>query len=123
MPFFVYILRCVDYSYYVGHTDDLERRIAEHDAGEIPGYTRGRRPLRLVSAQEFQSRADALAAERQLKGWSKAKKEALILQNWARLQQLSKRRTRGQVRAAARSPSTRPFDRLRAGSGRTGDAA
>ena len=90
MSFFVYILRCVDYSYYVGHTDDLERRITQHDAGEIRGYTEGRRPLRLVFVQEFPTREEALAAERQLKGWSRAKKEALILKNWERLRLLAR---------------------------------
>ena len=89
MSFHVYILRCVDYSYYVGHTDDLQRRIAQHDAGQIPGYTDGRRPVRLVFAQEFSTREEALAAERQLKGWSRAKKEALILENWERVRLLA----------------------------------
>jgi predicted GIY-YIG superfamily endonuclease len=89
MSFYVYILRCVDYSYYVGHTDDIQRRIAQHDAGEIPGYTEGRRPVRLVFAQEFSTREEALAAERQLKGWSRAKKEALILDNWERVRLLA----------------------------------
>ena len=89
MSFHVYILRCVDYSYYVGHTDDLQRRIAQHDAGQIPGYTDGRRPVRLVFAQEFSTREEALAAERQLKGWSRPKKEALILGNWKRVRLLA----------------------------------
>ena len=110
MRFYVYILRCVDYSYYVGHTDDLERRIAMHHAGEIPGYTDGRRPVRLVFAQEFATREEALSAERRLKGWSRAKKEALILENWDRLRQLARNGASwpGEYR---RSPST--------GSGRT----
>ena len=90
MSFRVYILRCVDYSYYVGHTDDLQRRIAQHHAGEIPGYTQGRRPVRVVFAQEFATREEALAAERQLKGWSRAKKEALILENWERVKLLAR---------------------------------
>ena len=89
MSFHVYVLRCVDYSYYVGHTDDLQRRIAQHDAGQIPGYTDGRRPVRLVFAQEFSTREEALAAERQLKGWSRPKKEALILGKWKRVRLLA----------------------------------
>lgn len=89
LSFYVYILRCVDYSYYVGHTDDLERRIAMHDAGEISGYTQGRRPVRLVFAQDFGTREEALQSERRLKGWSRAKKEALILENWDRLRELA----------------------------------
>ncbi len=90
MSFYVYILRCVDYSYYVGHTDDLQRRIAQHNAGEIPGYTEGRRPVRLVFVQDFPTREEALASERQLKGWSRAKKEALILENWDRVRLLAR---------------------------------
>jgi predicted GIY-YIG superfamily endonuclease len=110
MSFYVYILRCVDYSYYAGHTDDLDRRIAMHHAGEIPGYTEGRRPLRLVFAQEFATREEALIAERRLKGWSRAKKEALILENWDRLRQLA-RTGAFRPKTYGRSPST--------GSGRT----
>ncbi len=89
MSFYVYILRCSDGCYYVGHTDDLGIRLAKHHAGEIEGYTRTRRPVRLVFAQDFPSREEALARERQIKGWSRAKKEALIKGNWPRLQQLS----------------------------------
>jgi LAO/AO transport system kinase len=78
-PFFVYMLRCADGSYYVGHSDDMERRLAQHQAGEVEGCsTRQRRPVELVWSQETQTRDEALAAERQLKGWSRAKKEALI---------------------------------------------
>jgi tRNA/rRNA methyltransferase len=90
MSFHVYILRCVDYSYYVGHTDDLERRVAQHDAGEVDGYTQSRRPVRLVFSEEFQTRVEALEAERKLKGWSRAKKEALIMGNWDRVRLLAK---------------------------------
>jgi predicted GIY-YIG superfamily endonuclease len=77
-PFFAYVLLCADGSYYVGHTDDLERRINEHEAGEKCAYTETRRPIRLVWSQEFAAREDALAAELQIKRWSRAKKEALI---------------------------------------------
>ena len=90
MSFYVYILRCADGSYYLGHTDDLEARIAAHHMGAIEGYTRTRRPVTLVFADEFPSREDALARERQVKGWSRAKKEALIKGNWSRLQRLSR---------------------------------
>jgi len=74
----------------VGHTDDLQRRITQHNAGEIPGYTEGRRPPRLVFVQEFPTREEALASERRLKGWSRAKKEALILENWDRVRLLAR---------------------------------
>ena len=90
MSFYLYILRCSDGSYYVGHTDDLETRVAAHNRGEIEGYTRGRRPVRLVFSDEFPSREDALSRERQIKGWSRAKKEALIKGRWPRLQRLSR---------------------------------
>ena len=92
MAFFVYILRCADGSYYAGHTDDLETRIAAHERGEIEGYTRKRRPIELVFAEEVGTREEALARERQVKGWSRAKKEALMKGNWKRLQWLSRSR-------------------------------
>jgi putative endonuclease len=79
MNAFVYILRCADNSYYVGSTrTSLEERIAQHDHGHFGGYTAKRRPLTLVWSQDFDRIIDAIAAERQLKGWSHAKKEALI---------------------------------------------
>ena len=91
MSFFAYILRCADGSHYVGHTDDLEARIGAHQSGSIPGYTQKRRPLQLVWSQDFHSREDALAAERQIKGWSRAKKEALIRGDWEAVQLLSRK--------------------------------
>ena len=81
-PFFVYLLRCADGSYYVGHTDELERRVAQHQAGEVEGYTHERRPVELVWSQETATRDEALSAERQIKGWGRAKKEALIAGDW-----------------------------------------
>ena len=63
MSFWVYILRCSDGSYYTGHTDDLERRIAMHQQGEIAGYTSTRRPVELVFSQACPTREEALAAE------------------------------------------------------------
>jgi len=87
MSFFTYMLRCADKSYYVGHTDDLEKRIAEHHEGTYPGYTRHRRPVTQVWSQDFASRDEALAAERQIKGWARAKKEALIRSDWKTIQQ------------------------------------
>jgi putative endonuclease len=87
---FVYILRCHDGSYYVGTThDSLERRVAEHNAGSFGGYTSARRPVQLVFHQEFERISDAIAAERQLKGWRRAKKEALIRGDYAVLRGLA----------------------------------
>jgi len=79
MSAFVYILRCADGSYYVGSTrDSLAMRIAQHNAATFDGYTARRRPVQLVFHQEFSQITDAIAAERQVKGWRRAKKEALI---------------------------------------------
>jgi putative endonuclease len=88
------MLQCADGSYYTGCAtgDDLTKRIAEHEAGTYPGYTSTRRPVRLVWSEYFQQITDAIAVERQLKGWSRAKKEALISDNWNAIRQLSKRR-------------------------------
>ena len=82
MRYWVYILHCGDGSYYTGHTDNLERRIAEHEAGEWAVYTAKRLPARLVFSQEFSSRDEALACEGQIKGWSRKKKEKLIKGIW-----------------------------------------
>ena len=93
MPF-VYMLRCSDGSYYVGLTrrDWLEERIGEHVAGTFDGYTAGRRPVELVWAEQFERIIDAIAMERQLKGWGRAKKEALIARDWEQLIALARRR-------------------------------
>jgi LAO/AO transport system kinase len=91
-PFFVYVLKCADGSYYTGHTDELDRRIGQHHAGEMPGYTHDKRPVELVWSQETAGRDEALAAELQIKGWSRAKKEALIAGDWARVSELAKSR-------------------------------
>ncbi|QUT04123.1 GIY-YIG nuclease family protein [Sphingobium phenoxybenzoativorans] len=89
MSFYTYILRCADGSYYTGHTDDLETRIGQHQSGALKGYTHDRRPLELVWSAEFTSRAEAMASEIQIKGWSRKKKEALIAENWDRLRKAS----------------------------------
>lgn len=87
----VYILRCADGSYYVGSTRAaLERRIAEHNSGVFGGYTARRRPVELVFQQAFDRITDAVAAERQLKGWTRAKKEAFMRGDLAALRQLAK---------------------------------
>ena len=90
---YLYILRCSDRSYYVGTSrKELEIRVAEHNTGQFGGYTETRRPVVLVYAQHFESTTDAIAAERQVKGWSRAKKEALIAGDWTQLSALAKRR-------------------------------
>ncbi len=87
MSFHTYMLLCADGSYYVGHTDNVEQRIAQHHAGEYPGYTRRRRPVTLVWSQDFATRDEAFAAERQIKGWARDKKEALTRSDWKTIQQ------------------------------------
>jgi predicted GIY-YIG superfamily endonuclease len=76
--YFVYMLRCADGSYYVGSTWNLEKRIEEHNSGAYQGYTSRRLPVELVWSCDFPTEHEAFLAERQLKGWSRAKKEALI---------------------------------------------
>jgi putative endonuclease len=91
MSFWTYILRCADDSYYTGHTDNLEKRVAEHERGAISScYTFKRRPLSLVFLQEFSTREEALASEQQIKGWSRKKKEAMIKGDWAEVSRLAK---------------------------------
>ena len=90
---YVYIVPCADGSYYTGTArSGLDQRIAEHNAGHYGGFTAKRRPVTLVFSQWFERITDALAAERQLKGWSRAKKEALIRGNFDALRVLAQRR-------------------------------
>ena len=90
MGFWTYMLHCADRSFYVGHTDDLEGRIAAHQSGQIPGYTSTRLPVVLVWSEQFPTRLEALAMERRIKGWSRAKKMALIRGDWRSISDLSK---------------------------------
>ena len=94
MGAFIYMLECADGSYYVGCAtgEDLTKRIAEHQAGVYRGYTSARRPVTLVWSEYFPQITDAIAVERQLKGWSRAKKQALISGSWDAIRQLGKRR-------------------------------
>jgi len=94
MTAFCYILRCADASYYVGSTtaDAIEHRVGDHNAGTFRGYTSLRRPVVLVWSQQFDRIDDAFFLERQIKGWSRAKKEALIRGDWDALTLLAKRR-------------------------------
>lgn len=99
----LYILRCADGSYYVGTTRSaLETRIAKHQAGAFDGYTAIRRPVTLVFHQHFERIDHAAAAERQIKGWRREKKEALIRGDVAALPALSKRAARGPERPSRR---------------------
>ena len=92
---YLYIIRCADGSYYTGTArGGLEQRIAEHNAGHFGGFTATRRPVTLVFSQWFERITDAIAAERQVKGWSRAKKEALMRGDFEALPKLSQRRRR-----------------------------
>ena len=90
---FLYMLLCRDGSYYVGTTrGSLEQRVAQHEDGTFGGFTAARRPVRLVFHQEFERITDAIAAERQVKGWRREKKEALIAGAFDLLPALSRRK-------------------------------
>ncbi|MBI5412887.1 GIY-YIG nuclease family protein [Candidatus Peregrinibacteria bacterium] len=105
--YWVYILECSDKSFYTGVCNNIERRYAEHEAGENEScYTSSRLPVKVVYCEEIER-------EKQIKGWSRAKKEALILEDWTKLVRLSMNYTK--------YPATlRPFGKFTAG-GAQGD--
>lgn len=89
--YFVYIVACSDKSYYTGVTNNLEKRIYEHNFGNNPkSYTYSRRPVKLVFSQCFTNVKEAIIAEKQIKGWSRKKKEALISCNFELLKELAR---------------------------------
>jgi putative endonuclease len=105
MGTYVYILRCSDGSYYVGSTrGSLDDRVGQHQAGNYDGYTARRRPVQLLFDQEFERITEAIAAKRQLKNGSRAKKEALIRGDFEALRALAKNKT--QFGNATQRPST-----------------
>lgn len=88
--YFVYMLRCSDNSYYVGVTNNIERRIKEHESGFHENcYTFKRRPITLVWFERFANIKQAIDFEKQIKGWSRKKKEALINDDWNKIIELS----------------------------------
>lgn len=91
---FVYIVRCADDTLYVGHTENLEAREQIHNEGRGATYTAARRPVRMVYAEQHASSAGAIARERQLKRWSRTKKEALIRGDRIELDWLSHRKSK-----------------------------
>jgi putative endonuclease len=101
---YLYILKCADGSYYTGSTNDLTLRLAQHGAGEGSAYARTRLPVELVYSQEFPSEHEAFLRERQVKGWSRAKKEALIRGDFEALVELSKSRASSHQNANASLP-------------------
>jgi putative endonuclease len=91
----VYIVRCADGSYYTGLTkQDVRARVWEHNNDPVDGYTAARRPVVLVFAEIYERLTDAIARERQIKGWTRAKKEALIRGDYEALPALSSRPSR-----------------------------
>ena len=86
----VYLLECADGSLYTGITRrPVEERVSEHQLGISAGYTFSRRPVRLIWAEHFVNLTDAIVCERRIKGWSRAKKQALAAGDWRLLQDLS----------------------------------
>ena len=88
---YVYILKCADNSYYTGVTSNLEQRICEHQSGYLKeSYTSTRLPVTLVYYVQFMDVKQAIAYEKQLKGWTRKKKEAIINDNWDKLKELAR---------------------------------
>jgi len=106
--YYVYILRCRDNSLYTGITNNIDRRLNEHNDGKLPNaYTFQRRPVKLEFFQEFTEPIQAIYFEKKLKKWSKLKKEALIKGDFDLIQTLS------ECRNATHSdykPTAEPFD-------------
>ena len=113
MPF-VYILKCADGSYYTGSTTDLELRMAQHQTGYFKGYTSSRLPVELLWQQDFASEHEAFVCERQIKGWSRAKKEALIRGDFDAIHEIvkteRKRREAKKRKAVMSAPDPPSFD-------------
>ncbi len=91
MDFYVYIIKCSNESYYIGHTNNIDKRLSEHDEGTGAHHTRLRRPFELVYLERYQTRKEAFWVERKLKAWSRKKKEALISEDWKELSRYSKK--------------------------------
>lgn len=90
MKGYVYILLCSDGSYYTGSTNNLELRLQQHFSGEGSNYTQKHRPIKLLYFEEFSEMSEAFYREKQIQGWSRKKKEALIKEKFEKLPDLSK---------------------------------
>jgi putative endonuclease len=90
MKGFMYILECADKSYYTGSTRDLERRVLQHQNGEGANHTKKRLPVKLIYFEEFDRIDEAFYREKQVQGWSRKKKEALIARQYDKLPELSR---------------------------------
>jgi len=88
----MYILQCSDGTYYTGSTKELERRLQQHDIGEGANYTKKRLPVKLLYVEKFERIDEAFKREKQVQGWSRQKKEALINGNTNELPELAKKK-------------------------------
>lgn len=93
MKGYMYILQCCDDSYYTGSTKDLERRLQQHQSGEGANHTKKRLPVKLVYFEEFNRIDEAFYREKQVQGWSRKKKEALINGDFDKLSHLAQNYT------------------------------
>jgi predicted GIY-YIG superfamily endonuclease len=109
MTFWAYMIQCADRHFYVGHTDDLETRIGQHQHGTFRGYTSTRRPIHLVWSAEFPTRDEARAVELRLKGWRREKKLALIRGDWAAISALARNKNEeGRASTSSAQPGRGP---------------
>ena len=93
MKGYMYLLLCSNGQYYTGSTSDLEKRLAEHQSGEGANFTKKHLPVKLVYCEEYQRIDEAFFREKQVQGWGRKKKEALINGEYGKLPQLSKNYT------------------------------
>jgi len=90
-PFYLYILKCSNDSYYIGHTDNIERRLEQHQSTTENSYVSRYLPAKLVFIECLGTRAEAFEAERRIKKWTRKKKEALIRRDFEFLSALAKK--------------------------------
>lgn len=111
MPAFLYILKCSDDSYYTGSTKNIAQRFYQHQTGKGSNYTSDKLPVELVYLEEYERVDKAYYRERQIQGWSRKKKEALMQNDWDALRELAKCRNA----SASLSTSTGTSDLLSTG--------
>jgi len=123
--YYVYIVQCQDSSYYIGITNDIDRRLWEHNTGySKTSYTYPRRPVELKYFEHFTDSTQAIIREKQIKGWTREKKEALFTENWDLIKELSRRKQQQGIDEAPRGhPSLRQAQgRLGSGQASTSSA-
>ncbi|MFI5204760.1 MAG: GIY-YIG nuclease family protein [Flavobacteriales bacterium] len=109
--YFVYILECIDSTFYVGITSNLMERLQSHNSGLYPNsYTFSRRPVKIGFFEEYTDPDIAIDFEKKIKGWSRAKKKALIRKNWRRIQDLAQ--CQNDTSSFNYSLKTVPFDKV-----------